>query len=330
MIKILESEKDGYNEIKSHFDLLKDCIINMPLEIKTNKKMNNSIENGNPNKENENNNNNNNSSYDLLYGNTNIMELKKRIVQKNSLIENSIIVTLCYKEKGSLKTKILDSSYNNKSLKELLDIEKKEKPKDNNKRSSYRLSFTGDVIEKEPLIKSGDINPKFAKMIRKWFYFFSNGNEIMDKDNVINFLSFMNQRKDINEFSDEYVRFMGDNEDYILEENFVEYYNGLARKDPDKVWDNIKLMKYEKFFEKTDEDNQIVDRSYLPRYILGNDQNFFDALSKLYMKFEKKLPIVEFLFFLCTNENKYNELLENFDVLFNNKNNNNHLELLYD
>jgi ubiquitin C-terminal hydrolase len=47
------------------------------------------------------------------------------------------------------------------------------------------------------------------------------------------------------------------------------------------------------------------------------------------MKFEKKLPIVEFVFFLCTNENKYNELLENFDVLFNNQNNNNHLELLY-
>ena len=30
---ILESEKDGYNEIKSHFDLLKDCIIKMPLII---------------------------------------------------------------------------------------------------------------------------------------------------------------------------------------------------------------------------------------------------------------------------------------------------------
>jgi hypothetical protein len=257
------------------------------------------------------------------------MELKKRIVQKNSLNENSIVVTFSYKEKESLKTKILDSSYNNKSLKDLLDIEKREKPKDNKKCSSYKLSFTGDAIEKEPLMKLGDINPKFAKMIRKWFYFFSKGNEFMDKDNVINFLSFMNQRNDITEFSDEYVQFMNDNEEIILEENFVEYYNNLAKSEPDKVWDNIKLMKYGKDFEKIGENDQNVDGSYLPRYILGNDQNFLDALSKLYMKFEKKLPIVEFVFFLCTNENKYNELLENFDVLFNNQNNNNHLELLY-
>ena len=115
---ILESEKNVSIQIKSHFSFLKDCIINIPLESK--KKKNNDLFSY------FNNNNNidkNDNIIILLFGNTTINELKQILVEKYKLHKNSIKINLSYKENNSTKNKELDSSYNNQTLKEILNID---------------------------------------------------------------------------------------------------------------------------------------------------------------------------------------------------------------
>jgi hypothetical protein len=108
-----------------------------------------------------------------------------------------------------------------------------------------------------------------------------------------------------------------------LEEEFCEFYTDLAKSDEDTVWEHIKKMGYgknlERVFEFKDDSNKILDKNNLPRYILGNDINFHEALLRAFNKFDKKMEIFEFLFFLSTNEKKYNDLLNNE----NNENNEN-------
>ena len=69
---ILESEKNAITKTKSHFNLLKNCYINLPLKIVP-KYQNNYYNNYN----NVQNNNTNNNKKEIVYGNTTISELKE-------------------------------------------------------------------------------------------------------------------------------------------------------------------------------------------------------------------------------------------------------------
>ena len=328
---ILDSEKEGYIQIKSHFDLLKNCLINIPMELKKNKKNNmNLIFAFNQNKENDNPKN----EKDLLFGNTTIMEIKQILSEKNNIEEKNIHIEFSYKENNTLKNKMLDSSYNNMSLIELLNLNL-----DNKKRetlSPNKFAFIGEKIEKEYIIKYNYINPNFEKMIKQWFFIFSNGNELMDKDSIINFISKITQNPNVDESNSDYIEFMRkydkEEKDFILEEEFCEFYSDLARSDVDKVREHMKIMNYREDFKKCSETIgvEIIDRENLPRFILGNDKDFHNSLIKIFSKLDKKINIYEFLFFLTTNIEKYNELLENFQVnIFDNGNNINYLEQLY-
>ena len=329
---ILDSETDGYIKIKSHFNLLKNCLIKIPMDLQKNKKTNTSVTFlFNSNKEND---NPKNATKDLLYGNTSIMEIKQILAEKNNSEEKSIYIDFSYKENNSLKSKILGSSYNNISLKELLDLNI-----DNKKRetlSPNKFVFTGDKVEKEYIIQFNYINPKFTKMIKQWFYIFSNGNEIMDKDNIINFISRITQNQNVDENNSDYIKFMHDydkeQKDFILEEEFCQYYKDLAKKDLDKIREHMKIMKFREDFNKISEtaSSESIDNLRLPRFILANDKDFHNSLIKIFSKLEKKMNIYEFLFFLSTNIEKYNELLENSqNKIFDESNNRNYLEQLY-
>ena len=328
---IIESEKEEYCQIKSHNDLLKDCLINIPLDQKKVKKASNIISlQFNSNKANY-------DEKDLLFGNTYFNELKQIISEKYNLKENNINITYSFKEKNSLKTILLDSSYNNKSLKEILKLDNNIEKK-NIKLNSSKFSFTGENKEKESFFKITKINQKFENMLKEWFDFFSDGNQIMDKDSIINFISYITSNQNVDENNIDYIQFMDEvdkaKKNFILEEEFIEYYSDMARTEPEKMKKIIKLMKYGEDFQKIKEYTPIktFDKQKLPRYILGNDKQFHDTLIQLFTKFSKN-SIYEFLFFLCTNENEYNELLDNYKTLFNkennNNNNNNCLQILY-
>ena len=98
---------------------------------------------------------------------------------------------------------------------------------------------------------------------------------------------------------------------FILENEFIDYYEELCQSDSEKTREHMKIMKYRDDFQKSNNNSEteIINKNNLPRYILGNDKQFYDALVKIFGKFEK-MPIYEFLFFLCTNEEKCNQLLD--------------------
>ena len=73
----------------------------------------------------------------------------------------------------------------------------------------------------------------------------------------------------------------------------------------------------------------LTEISTLPRYRLGNDKTFVENLFNLFNKCDKKNEIFEFLFFLTTNEEIYDDILNNlnsaeennFEKIFGEKNN---------
>ena len=333
---IEDSERKGYIQVKSHDELSKNVLYNIPLDLKKNYK---NINDGIPQfvfgyKANDNEKYN---SIDLLYGNTSIFELKQIVAEKHNIDVKNIYVYLVPLENNSKNNinnhnnngKILDSSYDNKSLKQILTIESNNKK--NKNILANKLVFKGDKIEKEPFIKNRTINQKYKKMISEWFYQFTHGDEIFEKENIIKFISFMNDKKNVDENDHDYIQFMKYDEGekgIILEEEFLSYYIELAQTEPQIVRQQMKKMKYRDDFKKSTyiSETEFIDQFTLPRYILGNDKKFYESMIQLFQKFEKKSDIKKFLFFLCTNENEYNELLDNYEIFFNNSNN---LEQLY-
>ena len=101
--------------------------------------------------------------------------------------------------------------------------------------------------------------------------------------------------------------------DKITKEEFINYYEKLARDEPDIVRENIKSMGYWNNFKKM-EINRIIERKdikKLPRYILGNDKNVFNDLVKiLEEEFNKKIKQFE---------DKSNNKIKQFEDESNNK-----------
>ena len=303
---IKNSEQNGIIQIKSHYDLLKDCLIYMNLEVK---KIQSSVANFlNKFRSKQ-------SKYkNVLYGNTTLNQVKEFLAEKYKIEEQEINVNL----KNGNVTSGLDKSDMNKNLTKIFNLNREEK----RGLSNVKLKFNGNFIEPEYLVRYGFVNSKFENMIKEWFANFTNGMEIMDRDAIINYVNLIEPGKPIDETNSLYNNLMEydkGSKSCLLEEEFSEFYTDLAKKEEETVWEHIKKMGYGKDFQriiKSNGENFIhLDNDKLPRYILGNDIIFHEALIKLFNKFGKNMKIFEFLFFLCTNQKKYNELLDSYNEL---------------
>ena len=321
---IKDSEKNGIIEIKPHNELLKDCLICLNLEIKKNNRTTYDFYNRMKSKSSKN--------KGILYGNTTISQIKQILAEKFKMEEKDIDVKI----KNQNVTTTLPNHYLNKNLIEIFDLNREGK----RGLSPQKMKFSGNFVEKEYLVKYSNVNSKYENMLREWFNIFTNGAEIMDKDAIISYISKIEPDKPVDETNSLYVDLMKYDEgskSCLLDEEFFKFYIDMAKNDEEKVWEHIKKMGYGKNLEKSvevedsDNCNVTVDKNKLPRYILGNDIEFHEALIKLFNKFEKKMNIFEFLFFLCTNEKKYDELLDNSNkLIFVEKQENiNYLEELY-
>ena len=100
-----------------------------------------------------------------------------------------MVVSLSYKENNSIKKKELDSTYNNKLMKEILDIENNffdnEQTNKRNSLNSKKIIYTGEKIKSINPIQYGRLDMRYEKMIKEWFINFSTDN-VMDKDNIMN------------------------------------------------------------------------------------------------------------------------------------------------
>ena len=312
-----DSEKSGIIQIRSHNKLLKECLICLNLDLKKNTNAAafylNKFKSSTKNK-------------CVLYGNTTLNEIKQILAEKYKIEEKDINVNL---KLGTDQT-FLDNSYSNKTLIEIFNLNRQVK----RGLESAKLKFIGNYEESQYLVKYGHVNQKFESMLKEWFNILTNGNEIMEKDAIDNYISKIDPNSPIDENNSLYIKLMQydkGNKYCLLEEEFCEFYTDLAKSDEDTVWEHIKKMGYgkslERVFEFKDDNYKILDKNNLPRYILGNDINFHEALLRAFNKFDKKMEIYDFLFFLSTNEKKYNDLLNNENK--ENKDDINYLEELY-
>ena len=320
---IKDSEKSGIIEIKSHNNLIKDCLIYLNLELKRyNTTFNLNMMKSTKNK-------------NVLFGNTTINEIKQILSEKNNVEEKDITVSL--KIGNVNETILLDSEYNNKTLIEIFHLDREIK----RGLDSQKLKFNGNFEEKEYLTRFGSVNQKYENMLKEWFNNFTSGIEIMDKDAIEVYISKIDPESQSadqeNSLYNKLMQYDKGSKSCLLEEEFIEFYTDLAKKDEKTVWEHIKKMGYGKNLERKliiddgDAGNKIIDKNKLPRYILGNDISFHEALLKAFNKFNEKMNILEFLFFLSTNEKKYEELLDKYNQLISaeTSQNINYLEELY-
>ena len=309
---IIESEKNCYFKPKSHLSLLKNCLINLPLRIKgVQIRADEDI-----------------TKY-LLFGNSNINEIKILLSKLYNIPPNylSISFTVKYlsflKKNNLTKKDEINETNNNNSLYELIV------DKDNNIKSNLypkeKIVFNKDEMEKAKLKVNGEMNPKLKKIFKDWFVEFTEGKEQMDRAAIAKFIKgVLKSKSEISENDHRVINFLKgydkDEKGYLREEEFLNFYVTALENGKEKaIWDNLTSMGITEDLRKPDEPLIIdfVEKEKLPRYKLGNDLPFIENIIKNYYKDENNNScLLEFLSFLTTNENIYNDVLENF---FNNK-----------
>ena len=321
---IIESEKNTFFQPKSHLSLLKNCLVQIPLNL-TNKS-------SAANKEGHKN---------LLLGNTNYNDLKVMLSKMYDIPPKSIVFSFSDDFKNKIKEiknleeedkKIfdknhLDESNNNNTLFELLLLKNNliSEIKPNNK-----ISFSYKKLDREPLIINGELNPKLKSIFEDWFNEFTDGSGKMDIKAAAKFISLVTNHKDTDEDDDKLKEFMEENDrehkGFLTEEEFINfYYTAAVGGKINIVWKNLDKRGIREDLNKkgTPYEINLTDNEKLPRYKLGNDLSLIQNLIRKYYKNPNENSLLfEFLLYLTTNEYIYNEVLnmykeENKDSLVN-------------
>ena len=316
---IIESEKDSFIRPKSHLSLLKHCLINLPIDIRThitNKNINKIILTGNTTM--------NDLKiitgklYEIIPNNIKISLNKDYLERVQKLDSNSEIKKLL--EKAGSETD-LDENFNNVTLYQILDLNEK---KINDIKPSDKLSFGKNKKKKtEKLIIDDELNPKLEKILKNWFNDFTKGEDKMDRKGIANFIQGVSSSKEeVDEDDEKVTRFLKENDrnekGYVSEEEFLEFYKRAGRvSDRQKtIWSNLRNMKIREDLKKEGEpyDIDYVENDKLPRYKLGNNIEFMKNLIKQYYKdVDNNHILIEFLNFLTTNETLYEQVLDMFN-----------------
>ena len=287
---LIESEKNLFIEIKSHYSLLKNCIIKFPLEIGEKK---------------------NKDLTEFFYGNTTLNEIKLALSKKYKIPIN-FIETHIIKENQKYK---LDHKYNNKSLKEIVfdGILKNKKSKKINLNKIMFFSILNK--EKEELIINKELSHRFKKILKKFYEEFTEGTGKMDKKMLGNYLlkvsdNLSNLEEKVKKI---FVKYEKEEKGFLTEDNFYQFYYDLILENEKKVWNHVQKMGYNLYLVKSDEDlevEHIKNNEDLFRYRLAIDE-FIDEFIENYNNY----PNLDYnlLFFYPTNQKIYEDILLRFN-----------------
>ena len=269
---IVESEKSCLFKPKSHLALIKNCLINLPLDLPGKR----TIDNDDTEKY-------------LLMGNTTFNDLKILISKLYNIspLKISFEYSKDYmKLLKKSKEKKIDENYNNTSLYEIM-LENSKNIEMKNLKLKDILSFDSENVEKEKLMINGEMNPKLKNIIKEWFKIFTNGEEKMDRAGIVRFIQNVTKNtSEIDENSSRVNDFLKANrkneeDEFITEDLFVEFYNKALLQNKDRtVWANLKEMNIGEDLRRKDEPFEInfEENDKLPRYKLGNDLSFIENL----------------------------------------------------
>ena len=326
-IIIIESEKNKIIKTKSHLNLIKNCLIYLPLKLTV---KNNTFYSNNDDKE-----ENNDNTCEIFYGNTTINEIKEILIRKGKIPLKNIEVSLSKEYMNKLKNndnknkeennkenndyeneKLLDDIYTNKSILEIINY-------------NYNIDllpneifiFSKSNIEKANILEGNEFNSKYTKILKEQFNELTKNIGNMDLKGCLKYISKATKDKSITE-NEENIKsfFRGSNNlgGYISEEKSLKnYLNSLNNRKQQTGLDHLKPIKVKDDLIKKDEPEQItyINNNKLPRFSLGNDKLFIETLFNLFDKLPNKKDIFEFLFFLSTNKEIYNNILYNINKL---------------
>ena len=159
---ISKSEEGKIIHIKSHRDILKECIMNIPIILNNN--TSNKFDETNEEK------------IDLFYGNANLYELNRVLHDRYGNNASNIKINIIDKN-GNLVQKSLNSTIN--SIRE----------------NSENIIFVGNEIKSLPFETNKGMNPKFRKMLEEWFSYFSKGKEEMNEEDISKFKKEINNKE---------------------------------------------------------------------------------------------------------------------------------------
>ena len=290
---IEEFEKDYMFKIKSHNSLCKKNIIPInliPTDI-------------------------NKTEILYFYGNTTIKEIYGYLIEKYNSEKYTFDINLKIEKEKEIENKILDKSYYNKTLNEL--ITKKTELIINIKEVIQDKLITNENEEKK-------LTKTFENILKKWFRSFSNGRNKMNKKRFADLVNKITNKKD-DFFKEDNIKILGFfkkysyNSEYIKEEQFINFYKTICLQNDktkmDLIRNNIKNMNLRPDLTKLPEE---INIDFSPRFYLSNeikgDKNLYimDIFDENY-KNEIDEELYDFKSFLSTNEKLYNNILENFN-----------------
>ena len=147
-----------------------------------------------------------------------------------------------------------------------------------------------ESIPKVPLIKDKQFTPKAKQVFAEIFDMFKQPNNLMSKEGCTGFTKVVLGLTDISidnpHVTDLFNRYDYDKDGFVTLEDFSQFFIDaiVLENKATTVWDNIKSFGYRNDLNKLNEplDNSIKDDDYelMPRYVLGNNQEWFNVLLK--------------------------------------------------
>ena len=276
-----ESEVEGTGGIKSHFALCKRGILPLHISVKMPTVPDLSL---------------------TLYQNTTISDLKTICANKLKLPPKFI----------ELQSKLSTLSSSAKTLSDLHITQNEDISL-----SDSTVLPQADLIDK----LTGEPVPAYIAIINEWFDMFSEEKTRMTPETCASFVSSVTTNKEHVGINDNRVKGFMEKYDrkgkgYIERDAFVEFYVEAARTKPSIVWENLNAMniRYDLKLKDDPIDIGFVDKTKLPRYTLGNDQKFINAMFDIYQKVkgsDVEKDVYQFIFELYTNEDIYNGIISN-------------------
>ena len=246
-----------------------------------------------------------------FYGNTTINEIYNYLIKNFESKSDYFTINLINEKEKKIIT--LDKMNSNKTLNEL-------------KKKKFQINISKEKIIPDELYeeKNQKLTKNFEKMLGKWFRYFSKEKNEMNRSDLANCMNRLIKKDIFTERSMKVIAFLkkcNDNKNFhsIAQDKFIDYFLKIFKedKDKDKEWvlNNIRNMNLR---SDLSEIPQEIENDLLPRYYLSNktqknsDLYLFDIFQEKYSKNVNE-EIFDFIALLSTNEELYNNILNNFN-----------------
>jgi len=244
-----------------------------------------------------------------FYGNTRINEINNYLNNNLKEFKNNDNEYFMLEYKDDKNNISLDEYDSNKTLNELNNYF------DKSKKGKLEI-IKKEIITKEELLDSNNnLTERFNLILTNWFKIFSKGKDKTNLEDIADWFTKLSGKKKpfFSKSKLEIIQFLKENSN-VLEitlDEFKAFYKKAIKDDINDIINNLKNMNF------IIEIPQEIENNKLPRYYLSNKIDEYKE-SYLYSKifenyiFSLNEDVFDFISSLSVNENRYNNILNNF------------------